>query len=55
MSHADWIAAAGALLSGTGSVFLAVYALKAMRKRMRQECEERFELFKQGIEEGRRE
>jgi hypothetical protein len=54
MTRADWIAAAGAVLSGTGSVFVAVYALKLTRKRLREECEERFTLFREGMQIGER-
>jgi hypothetical protein len=54
VSRADWLAAIGAVLSGTGSVFIAVYALKQMRERMERECEERFRLFREGIEIGER-
>ena len=48
------LAGLGAFLSGVGSVLGAIYGIRAMRKRMRQECEERLELFRQGIRTGRR-
>ena len=53
MSRADWIAAIAAVLSGTGSVFVAVYALKMTRTRMREECEERIQMLREGIGIGR--
>jgi hypothetical protein len=53
VTRSDWIAAAGALLSGTGSIFAVLFALRALRQRMERECEERLRLFRQGIEVGR--
>lgn len=46
----DAIAAAGAFLSGAGSVLGAWFVIRGMRKRMEQECEERLRLFREGIE-----
>jgi hypothetical protein len=46
------LAGLGAFLSGAGSVLGAWVAIRAMRRRMTRECEERFALFKEGIEIG---
>ena len=46
----DTIAAIGAFLSGAGAVAGAFWSLGRMRKRMREECEERFKAFREGIE-----
>jgi hypothetical protein len=43
------LAAIGAFLSGVGSVLGAWIAIRAVRRRMTKECEERFALFKEGI------
>jgi len=51
----DGLAALGAFLSGMGSVLGAWWAVRGMRKRMRQDCEERIQLLLKGIEVGRRE
>jgi hypothetical protein len=48
----DTIAAAGAFLSGAGSVLGAVFVIRSMRKRMERECRERLELYKQGLARG---
>ena len=48
----DAVAALGAFLSGAGSVLGAWIAIRAVRKRMREECEERFAIFKEGIKTG---
>lgn len=47
---ADQVAALGAFLSGIGSVLGAWFVLKAERKRLTRECEERLRLYKEGIE-----
>ena len=49
----ELLAGLGAFLTGAGSVLTALYAIRAMRKRLRQECDERLELFRQGIAVGR--
>ena len=49
---ADVLAAVGAFLSGVGSVLGAWIALRALRRRMKKECEERLALFQRGIEIG---
>lgn len=46
------LAALGAFLSGAGSVLGALFAIRAMRNRMRRECEERLALFREGIAVG---
>ena len=50
----SYLAGLGAFLSGAASVLGAWFVIRSMRKRLRRECEERLELFRQGIEEGRR-
>jgi len=45
----DQLAAAGAFLSGAGSVLGAWFVLRGSRKRMEQECQERIRLLKEGI------
>jgi len=50
----DAVAAAGAFLSGVGSVLGAWIAIRAMRKRMEKECAERLALLEHGIELGER-
>lgn len=47
------LAGLGAFLSGVGSVLGAWFAIRAVRKRMREECEERLELFRRGIRVGK--
>jgi hypothetical protein len=49
------LAGIGAFLSGAGSVLGAWVAIRAVRRRMAQDCAERFELFKEGIKMGREE
>lgn len=49
---ADTVAAAGAFLSGVGSVIGALFVLRAQRKRMERECQERIRLLKEGIKIG---
>jgi hypothetical protein len=51
----DQVAAIGAFLSGMGSVLGAWFAIRSVRKRMQQECEERIKLLEHGIEIGRHE
>lgn len=51
----DQVAALGAFLSGAGSVVGAWFVLRAERKRMNRECEERIRLLKEGIEIGHKE
>ena len=46
------LAALGAFLSGAGSVLGAWVAIRSVRRRMAQDCKERFELFKEGIKIG---
>jgi len=46
------LAGLGAFLSGAASVLGALYAIRAMRKRLERECEERLELFRAGLERG---
>jgi hypothetical protein len=46
------LAGLGAFLSGAGSVLGAIFVIRGMRKRMRADCEERLELFRQGINVG---
>jgi hypothetical protein len=48
----DVVAAAGAFLSGAGSVLGAIYVIRSLRRRLEQECRERLELYKQGITRG---
>lgn len=48
----DQIAAAGAFLSGAGSVLGAWLVLKSARKRWERECEERIRMLKEGFEMG---
>ena len=48
----NWLAGLGAFLSGVGSILGAWFAIRGMRKRMRQDCEERLELYKQGLARG---
>jgi hypothetical protein len=48
------LAALGAFLSGAGSVLGAIVAIRAMRRRMQKECEERLQLYKDGIAMGER-
>jgi len=43
------VAAAGALLSGGGSLAAAVYFVKAERKRAGEECDKRLEAFREGL------
>ena len=50
----DQIAAAGAFLSGAGSVLGAWFVIRGMRKRMEHECEERLRLFREGIDTAER-
>lgn len=47
------LSAVGAFLSGVGSVVGGLYALRLLRRRMIRDCEERIEIYKQGIEMGR--
>jgi hypothetical protein len=49
----DQLAAAGAFLSGAGSVIGAIWAIRSLRRRMRQDCEERLQLLQRGIRIGR--
>ena len=53
MESIDW-SEVGAFLSGMASILGAVFVVRGIRRRMRRECEERLEIFRQGIEEGRR-
>jgi hypothetical protein len=50
----EHLAAAGAFLSGAGSVLGCLYAIRAMRRRMEKECAERIRLLKEGITIGER-
>jgi hypothetical protein len=45
--------ALGAFLSGVGSAASAFVAIKAIRKRMQKECEERMNALREGIRIGR--
>jgi hypothetical protein len=48
----DTLAAAGAFLSGAGSVLGAIVVIRSMRKRLEEECRQRLELYKQGMDRG---
>lgn len=50
---ADQLAALGAFLSGAASVIGAIWAVRAMRKRLEAECQERLERLREGIRIGR--
>ena len=42
----------GAFLSGVGAVLSSIYALRAMRRRMEQQCRDRIEEVRKAIHEG---
>jgi len=48
----EWLTAFAAFLSGAGSVLGAWYAIRAVHKRDEQECEKRFQAFREGLERG---
>jgi hypothetical protein len=50
----DQIAALGAFLSGAGAVLGALFTIRALRKRLEKQCQERIRLLKEGIEIGER-
>lgn len=50
---ANNLAAVGAFLSGAGSVLGAIFAIRALRRRLERECRERLDLFREGIRTGR--
>lgn len=43
------LAGLGAFLSGAGSVLGAVFVIRAVRKRVEDECEKRFAAFREGL------
>jgi hypothetical protein len=43
------LAAAGAFLSGVGSVLGAIFMLRSVRKRADAECEKRLAAFREGL------
>jgi hypothetical protein len=47
---ADALAAAGAFLSGAGSVLGAWVVIRSMRKQMVRDCEERIALLLKGVD-----
>ena len=47
----DW-AHIGAFLSGAGAVLSSIYALRSMRRRMEQRCNERVKEVTKAIHEG---
>jgi len=49
----DQLAAVGAFLSGAGSVLGAIWAVRALRRRLERECAERLELLREGIRIGK--
>jgi hypothetical protein len=51
---ADTIAAAGAFLSGAGSVMGAWFVIRSMRKQMEHDCDERLRQFREGIDQAER-
>ena len=53
MTRSDWVSALAAVLSGTGGVWAAVYALRTQRKRLEQDFERRLQLFREGIRIGK--
>lgn len=50
---ADKLAALGAFLSGAGSVVGAIFAVRALRRRLERECAQRIELLREGIRIGK--
>jgi hypothetical protein len=50
----EHVAALGAFLSGAGSVLSAGLAIRIERKRALEECERRFEAFREGLKRGAR-
>jgi hypothetical protein len=48
----DQLDALGAFLSGAGSVIGAIWAIRALRRRLERECAERLELLREGIRIG---
>lgn len=46
----DFFAATAAFLSGIGTVLTGFLALRYERRRSREECDERFNAFREGME-----
>lgn len=49
-SDVDW-ASIGAFLSGVGAVATAYWFVKAERKRLDEECQQRLDAFREGLHE----